>query len=57
MAFEIALLLLGVNVPDNIVGQADHLIPRALGHLCKALGLGLVLEGVARKVDACEIDD
>lgn len=40
-------------MPDDVVGQAVDLVVGALGHLGEALGLGLVLEGVAGKVDAC----
>ena len=45
-------LLGGVNVPDNVAGQADDLVSGPLGHPREALGLGLVLEGVAGEVDA-----
>jgi hypothetical protein len=51
---HVARLLVFVNVPDNIVGQAVHAVARAACHLGEALRLGLVLEGVARKVYACD---
>lgn len=47
-------LLLSVNVPYDVVGQTDDTVTGALGHLGKALCLGLVLEGVTREVDSCE---
>lgn len=45
-------LLGGVDVPDDVAGQADDLVPGPLGHLRETFRLGLVLEGVAREVDA-----
>lgn len=42
---------LGVDVPDDVIGQADHLVARSLGHFGEALGLGLVFERVTREVD------
>lgn len=45
-------LLLGVDVPDNIVGQTKDFVSRPLGHFGETFGLGLVLEGVTREVDA-----
>ncbi len=48
---QIARLLLRVDMPDNVVGQTLDLVTSAQGHLAKAFGLGLILEGVAGKVD------
>lgn len=48
----VATLLLGVDVPDNVVGETNDLVTGALGHLGETLGLGLVLESVAGEVDA-----
>ena len=48
----IARLLLGVDVPDDVVRQSHDLVPGSLGHLGEALRLGLVLEGIAGEVDA-----
>ena len=45
-------LLLGINVPDHVVGQTVHPIAGSLGHLGEALSLGLVLESIAWEVDA-----
>lgn len=50
---QVAGLLVGVNMPDHVVGQSNDLIPGALGHLGESLGLGLVLEGVCGEVDTC----
>ena len=44
-------LLGGVNVPDDVTGQADDLVSGPFRHLCETFRLGLVLEGVAREVD------
>ena len=51
-ALCVAGLLLGVNVPDHIVGETVHSVAGALGHLGEAFGLGLVLESIAGKVNA-----
>ena len=48
----IAGLLVRVDVPDDVVGQAEDFVARALGHLCESFGFGLVLECVTREVDA-----
>ena len=48
----VARFLLGVNVPDDVVGQAKDAVAGPLGHLRKAFGVGLVLEGVSGEVDA-----
>ena len=44
-------LLIGIDVPDDVIRETDDLIPGSLGHLGKALCLGLVLERVAGEVD------
>jgi hypothetical protein len=49
---HITLWLFGIDVPDNIVWQTIDAVASPLGHLGKALGLGLVFKGVAGKVDA-----
>lgn len=48
----VARLLIRVNVPDDIVGQSEHAVARALRHLGEAFCLGLVLECVGGEVDA-----
>lgn len=48
---QVAGLLVGVDVPDHVVGQTDNLVAGALGHLGESLGLGLVLEGIRGEVD------
>lgn len=48
---EIAALLLRVNMPHNVIGQAVYAVTGAFGHLGEALRLRLVLEGVAWEVD------
>jgi hypothetical protein len=50
-ALRIAGLLLGINMPNDVIRKTYHLISCAFGHLGKTLGLGLILEGVAREVD------
>ena len=47
---QIPLLLLRIDMPNDIIRQADDLIPRPVGHGRKALRIGLVLEGVAGEV-------
>lgn len=53
LLLRIARLLLRVNMPYNIVWKTIDAVSGALGHFRKALGFGLVLEGVAGEVDAC----
>lgn len=48
----LARFLVRVDVPDDVVGEADDFVFCALGHLGEALCLGLVLECVAGEVDA-----
>ena len=48
---QVARLLVRVNVPDHIVGQTHNLVARTFCHLGKALGFGLVLEGVCGEID------
>lgn len=50
---KIALLLIGIDMPDDVVRQTDNLLLGALRHLRKALSLGLVLKGVGGEVDTC----
>lgn len=42
----IAGLLSRIDVPNDVIGQADDLVTSALGHFGKPLRLRLVLEGV-----------
>jgi hypothetical protein len=49
---DVSALLLGIVVPNNIVGKTDDFITGALCHLSKALGFGLILEGITREIDA-----
>lgn len=49
---EVAGLLVGVDMPNDVVGQANDLVASALGHLGETLGFGLVLERVRGEVDA-----
>jgi hypothetical protein len=51
----VAGLLVGVNMPDDVVRETNDFVSGALGHLCETFCLGLVLEGVAREVDAYQI--
>lgn len=53
--FLIPGLLLGVNVPDYVVREANDLVAGPLGHLGKALGLSLVLKRIAGEVYSYEI--
>lgn len=48
-------LLICVNMPDDIVWQAVYSVTGTFRHLGKAFCFGLVLESVAREVDACAI--
>lgn len=49
---KIALLLLGVNMPHNVVGQTNDLISSSFSHFSETLGFRLVLKSVAREVNA-----
>lgn len=48
----VSALLGRVNVPDNIVGETIDSVACSLGHFGKSFGLGLILEGISREVDA-----
>ena len=52
----ISRLLIRINMPDNIVRQSIYPVSRALRHLRKAFGFGLVLECVCGEVDARAVD-
>jgi hypothetical protein len=45
-------LLLGINVPDDVVRKAEDAIAGSFGHLRETFCLGLILECVGGKVDA-----
>jgi hypothetical protein len=53
---SITLLLGRIDMPDHVVWQSIHTIASALGHLCEALSLSLVLESVTGEVDAGAMD-
>jgi len=53
---HVAALLLGVDMPHNIVWQAVDTISSSLGHLGEPFGLCLVLKCVAWEVDARSVD-
>ena len=53
MVLCIPWFFLCIDVPDHIVLEAVDTVAGALSHLGETLGLGLVLEGVAREIDAC----
>lgn len=48
----ITRLLVSVDMPNNIVGEADNIVTCPLCHLGKTLCFGLVLKSIAGKVDA-----
>lgn len=50
--FQIARLLVRVDVPDDVVGETDDLVSGAFGHFGEPFRLGLVFEGVAWEIDA-----
>jgi hypothetical protein len=50
--YHVPLWFFGINVPNNIIWQTIDTVSSAFGHLREALGLGLVLKGVAGEVDA-----
>lgn len=54
-ASEVARLLIGVDVPHDVVRQAVDSVSCALGHLGESLGLCLVLKGVGGEVDAYRV--
>ena len=45
-------LLVRIDMPHDVVGQAKNLVPSPLRHLRETFGLGLVFEGVAGEVNA-----
>lgn len=52
LQLRITGLLLGVDMPDNVIRQAVNTISRPLCHLRKSFRLGLVFKGVAGEIDA-----
>ena len=48
----VARLLLGVDVPYDVVGKADHFVSCPLSHFGKPFRLGLVLECIAREINS-----
>jgi len=48
----VAALLLGVDMPNDVVGQADDLVTRPLGHLSEAFGFRLVFKGIGGEVNS-----
>lgn len=48
---KVALLLLRVDMPDDVVRQTDNLLLGALGHLRETFRLGLVLKSIGGEVD------
>jgi hypothetical protein len=53
---SIAGLLVGIDMPDDIVGQPVDAVARALCHFGEPLRLGLVLKSVAGEIDAGAVD-
>ena len=49
---SVSRLFLGINMPDNIVGQPNDLVASSLGHFGESLCLGLVLKRIAREIYA-----
>jgi hypothetical protein len=49
---RISGFLFRVDMPDNIIWQPVNAVASSFGHFGESFGLGLVLEGIARKVDA-----
>lgn len=49
---QIPLLLLRINMPHDIIRQSHDTIARAIRHGRETLGISLVLESVAREIDA-----
>ena len=45
-------LFFGVDVPDDIIGEAVDFVAGSLGHFREPFGLCLVLKGIGREVDA-----
>ena len=41
-------------MPDHVIGKTEDAVARPLGHFGKAFCFGLVFEGVAGEVDACD---
>ena len=51
---QIPFLLFCVNVPYDVIRQPNDLIPCPLCHFGKSFCLRLILERIAREIDACE---
>ena len=50
---QITSFLLGVNMPDNVVGQSNHLVSGPFGHLSETFCLCLIFKRIAWKVNSC----
>lgn len=50
----VATLLIGINMPYDIIRKTDDFKASTFRHLGKSFGFGLVLEGVSGKVDTCK---
>lgn len=48
---SVARFFFGINMPDDVVWQADDLVSGPLSHFGEAFCFGLIFEGVAGEVD------
>jgi len=50
--FQIPRFLIRINMPNDVIREADDLVSGSPGHLGETFRLGLVFEGVAGEIDA-----
>ena len=49
---QVAGFLIGINMPDHIVRQADNLVASTLRHASKSLSFGLIFESVCGEINS-----
>jgi hypothetical protein len=52
-ALRITGLLVGIDMPNNVIWQTNYFISRPLSHLRESFRLSLILKCVAWEVDSC----
>lgn len=51
LSLSITRLLIGVDMPNHVVGKTKNLVPSALGHAGEPFRFGLVFESIGGEVD------
>jgi len=51
LSLNVTRLLIGVDMPNHVVGKANNLVPSALGHASEPFRFGLVFESIGGEID------